>query len=196
MTLSLSSHSEPPLTSAPASPAPRLLTRGTSGLESAVSLASDWGPPSHASTPARPPRQSYYARPGYSFGVSYICDDSKSGISALAFASVRSDLLAFANQEGELFILHMHLSSSSTHTLPSASSTPSKHHGSDSLQHPLPGGLQHPLPGGLQHPLPGGHAHDENSILVCSKIHALRITSLDWSFDNSQVGEHDRSNGF
>ena len=140
----------------------------SSGIESAGSLASDWGQPTHASTPPRPSRQTYYARPGYSFGVSYMCDESGSGISALAFASVRSDLLAFGNQEGALFILRL---SSSNHALPSSSSTPSKHHDSQTHKN-----QQQDL----------GH-QEEPSILRCSKIHALKITSLDWSFDNSQI---------
>ena len=86
-----------------------------------------------------------------------MCDESKHGVTALAFSNVRSDLLAFANQHGDLFILHL-----SPNQPKSNASTPSK----PSYEH---------------------RSHREPSVLHCSKIHALRVTAIDWSFDNSQL---------
>lgn len=40
-------------------------------------------------------------------GVSFVCDESRAAVSVLSFAKVRSDLLAFANQDGDIWLLYL-----------------------------------------------------------------------------------------
>uniref|UniRef100_A0A7S3QXD8 Anaphase-promoting complex subunit 4 WD40 domain-containing protein n=2 Tax=Dunaliella tertiolecta TaxID=3047 RepID=A0A7S3QXD8_DUNTE len=47
-------------------------------------------------------------------GTHSVLTDSKAGITVLAFANVRNDLLAFANTEGDLFLSNLHPDSTST----------------------------------------------------------------------------------
>ncbi|GAX78799.1 hypothetical protein CEUSTIGMA_g6236.t1 [Chlamydomonas eustigma] len=101
----------------------------------------------------------------YTFhGVKLICDESRVAVTIVRFANIRNDLLAFGNLDGDLWVIRFPPEDDISMAADSGSSAPS----SSTTKPYRRSGL-----GPLVSKMP--------------KAHVRAISSLDWSFDNSQL---------